>query len=220
MTVHPDILDEQTTHDPLDGRRWRIDYADDTAGWLAELDDEVGHCVILDRPQIRDESGRIDDLRRMLAAAYEAIRPGCHGYIVCELEELEKHRDAAEEVGWDTWRPLVWDRTRQGAHKRRGHYDRQYLMILRLSKQGCRSVNYRRIGDVVRGAPTKHGGLPTDVAETLLRQSTDGQQIVVCAGKGAGTIAEAAVGLCRRAITVVGDGSADDLEDRLGEVAS
>jgi len=98
-----------------------------------------------------------------------------------------------EAAGFKFWKPLIWDKRTIGMGY---HYRARYETILFFEK-GKRRLNDLAVPDVIE-APRVRGGYPTEkpveVAEVLVRQSSQAGDLVVDPFMGSGAFGVAAVG--------------------------
>src|SRR5688500_12497609 len=103
----------------------------------------------------------------------------------------------AERAGFRFWKPLVWDKRTIGMGY---HYRARYELILFFEK-GKRRLNDLGIADII-SVPRIRGGYPAEkppeVAEVLIRQSTQEGEVVADPFMGSGSGGLAALRLGRR----------------------
>ncbi len=103
----------------------------------------------------------------------------------------------AERAGFKFWKPLVWDKRTIGMGY---HYRARYELILFFEK-GKRRLNDLGVADVIT-APRIHRGYPAEkppeVAEVLIRQSTQPGDLVIDPFMGSASVGVAALRLGRR----------------------
>ncbi len=106
-------------------------------------------------------------------------------------------KPAAEKAGFRFWKPLVWDKCTIGMGY---HYRARYELILFFEK-GKRRLNDLGIADIIE-VPRIRGGYPAEkpveVAEVLIRQSSEVGQLVADPFMGSGSVGVAAARLGRR----------------------
>ena len=103
----------------------------------------------------------------------------------------------AEQAGFRFWKPLVWDKRTIGMGY---HYRARYEFILFFEK-GKRRLNDLGVADII-SVPRIRGGYPAEkppeVAEVLIRQSSEAGEVVVDPFMGSGSVGVAAARLGRR----------------------
>lgn len=136
-------------------------------------------------------------LPQFFTAAYRALRRDSHLYVFCDPDTLWHAVPAGVSAGFRFWKPIVWDKVFLGMGY---HYRRRYEFILFFEK-GKRRLNDLAVPDVLsvprirNGYPTEK---PTELLETLVRQSTDPGDVVCDPFFGSGSTAVAAQRLSRR----------------------
>lgn len=183
-----------------------------------------------------------NDMRDMLAAAFRALKPERHAYILCDDETAAWMRREAWAVGFYIWPSITWIKTRdEGERVRIGmgyHYRQASERIVFLEKRsGRRPPN---VGDGIEAVPSPWGkgrkladlsipnvlpgildpeiypdalaydmlrgpdAYPTEkpvaLLDTLIRQSTQPDEIVVDPCCGSGSTGHAAFAAGRRVI--------------------
>lgn len=98
----------------------------------------------------------------------------------------------AEKVGFKFWKPLILDKVRIGMGY---HYRSRYENILFFEK-GKRKLNDLSIADILTCSRV-HQGYPTEkpvgISETLIRQSTLPNELIIDPFLGSGSVAEASL---------------------------
>jgi len=130
-------------------------------------------------------------------AAYRALKPNTHFYLLCDAETMFIAKPEAEQAGFRFWKPLVWDKCTIGMGY---HYRARYEFILFFEK-GKRRLNDLGVADII-SVPRIRGGYPAekppDVAEVLIRQSSVEGEVVADPFMGSGSVGVAAARLGRR----------------------
>jgi len=127
---------------------------------------------------------------------FRVMKKNSHFYLFCDQETMFVIKPIAEKVGFRFWKPIVWDKVAIGMGY---HYRARYEFILFFEK-GKRKLNDLSIPDILtekrvwRGYPTEK---PVQLAETLIKQSSKEQDIVIDPFCGAGFAGVAAVSLNR-----------------------
>ncbi len=128
---------------------------------------------------------------------YRVLKPDTHFYLLCDAETMFVAKPAAEDVGFRFWKPLVWDKATIGMGY---HYRARYEFILFFEK-GKRRLNDLGVADVIP-VPRIRGGYPAEkppeVAEVLIRQSSEQGDVVCDPFMGSGSVGVAAARLGRR----------------------
>ena len=128
---------------------------------------------------------------------YRVLKPDTHFYLLCDAETMFVAKPAAEEAGFRFWKPLVWDKCTIGMGY---HYRARYEFILFFEK-GKRRLNDLGIADII-SVPRIRGGYPAEkpaeVAEVLIRQSSEAGDVIVDPFMGSGSVGIAALRLGRR----------------------
>jgi site-specific DNA-methyltransferase (adenine-specific) len=103
----------------------------------------------------------------------------------------------AEKAGFKFWKPLVWDKRTIGMGY---HYRARYELILFFEK-GKRRLSDLGIADIIE-VPRIRGGYPAEkpveIAEVLIRQSSEPGEVVADPFMGSGSVGVAAARLGRR----------------------
>jgi site-specific DNA-methyltransferase (adenine-specific) len=128
---------------------------------------------------------------------YRVLKPNTHFYLLCDAETMFVARPAAEQAGFRFWKPLVWDKCAIGMGY---HYRARYEFVLFFEK-GKRRLNDLGIADVI-SVPRIRGGYPAEkppeVAEVLIRQSSEPGDVVADPFMGSASVGIAAARLGRR----------------------
>jgi site-specific DNA-methyltransferase (adenine-specific) len=128
---------------------------------------------------------------------YRVLRKDTHFYLLCDAETMFVAKPEAEQAGFRFWKPLVWDKRTIGMGY---HYRARYEFILFFEK-GKRRLNDLGIPDII-SAPRIRGGYPAEkpaeVADVLIRQSSEPGEVVVDPFMGSGSVGIAAARLGRR----------------------
>jgi len=129
--------------------------------------------------------------------AWRVLKPDTHFYLLCDAETMFVAKPEAEQAGFRFWKPLVWDKQSIGMGY---HYRARYELILFFEK-GKRRLNDLGIADIIQ-VPRIRGGYPAEkppeVAEVLIRQSTEPGDLVIDPFMGSGSVGVAALRLGRR----------------------
>src|SRR5688572_29071688 len=129
--------------------------------------------------------------------AWRVLKPDTHFYLLCDAETMFVAKPEAEQAGFRFWKPLVWDKQSIGMGY---HYRARYELILFFEK-GKRRLNDLGIADIIQ-VPRIRGGYPAEkppeVAEVLIRQSTEPGDLVIDPFMGSGSVGVAALRLVRR----------------------
>ena len=133
----------------------------------------------------------------LFAEVHRVLRRNTHFYLLCDAETMFVARPAAEAAGFKFWKPLVWDKCTIGMGY---HYRARYEFILFFEK-GKRRLHDLGVPDVMT-VPRIRGGYPAEkppeVADVLIRQSTDPGDVVADPFMGSGSVGVAALRLGRR----------------------
>jgi site-specific DNA-methyltransferase (adenine-specific) len=125
------------------------------------------------------------------------LKSDTHFYLLCDAETMFVAKPEAEKAGFKFWKPLVWDKQTIGMGY---HYRARYEFILFFEK-GKRRLNDLGIPDVIE-VPRIRGGYPAEkpveVADVLIRQSSQAGDVVADPFMGSGSVGVAAVTLGRR----------------------
>jgi site-specific DNA-methyltransferase (adenine-specific) len=128
---------------------------------------------------------------------HRVLKPDTHFYLLCDAETMFVAKPEAEAAGFRFWKPLVWDKCTIGMGY---HYRARYELILFFEK-GKRRLNDLGVADII-AVPRIRGGYPAEkppeVAEVLIRQSTDAGGVVIDPFMGSGSVGIAAARLGRR----------------------
>jgi site-specific DNA-methyltransferase (adenine-specific) len=133
----------------------------------------------------------------LFAEVFRVLKPDTHFYLLCDSETMFVAKPEAEKAGFKFWKPLVWDKVTIGMGY---HYRARYELILFFEK-GKRKLNDLGVADVIT-VPRVRGGYPAekpvDVADVLIRQSTQAGAVVADPFMGSGSVGVAAIRLGRR----------------------
>jgi site-specific DNA-methyltransferase (adenine-specific) len=129
--------------------------------------------------------------------AHRVLKRNTHFYLLCDAETMFVAKPDAERAGFRFWKPLVWDKCTIGMGY---HYRARYELILFFEK-GKRRLNDLAIPDVI-SVPRIRGGYPAEkpaeVADVLIRQSSQPGEVVADPFLGSGSVGVAALRLGRR----------------------
>jgi len=192
----------------------------DAVAWLTSLPAESGDLVITDPAYESLEKhraiGTTTRLKHSKASSndwftifpnarfgelfreiYRVLKRDTHFYLLCDAETMFIARPAAEAAGFRFWKPLVWDKCTIGMGY---HYRARYEFILFFEK-GKRRLNDLGIADIIT-VPRIRGGYPAEkpaeVADVLIRQSSNQGDVVCDPFMGSGSVGIAALRLGRR----------------------
>jgi site-specific DNA-methyltransferase (adenine-specific) len=139
-------------------------------------------------------NARFGELFREL---YRVLRRDTHFYLLCDAETMFIAKPEAEQAGFRFWKPLVWDKCTIGMGY---HYRARYEFILFFEK-GKRRLNDLGIADIIT-VPRIRGGYPAEkpaeIADVLIRQSSNNGDVVCDPFMGSGSVGIAARRLGRR----------------------
>jgi site-specific DNA-methyltransferase (adenine-specific) len=139
-------------------------------------------------------NARFGELFREL---YRVLRKDAHFYLLCDAETMFIAKPEAERAGFRFWKPLVWDKCTIGMGY---HYRARYEFILFFEK-GKRRLNDLGTADIIT-VPRIRGGYPAEkpaeVADVLIRQSSNSGDVVCDPFMGSGSVGIAALRLGRR----------------------
>jgi site-specific DNA-methyltransferase (adenine-specific) len=133
----------------------------------------------------------------LFAEVYRVLKPDTHFYLLCDAETMFVAKPEAEKAGFKFWKPLVWDKRTIGMGY---HYRARYELILFFEK-GKRRLNDLGTADIIE-VPRIRGGYPAEkpveIADILIRQSSEAEGVVVDPFMGSGSVGIAATKLGRR----------------------
>lgn len=142
-------------------------------------------------------NARYEDL---FSEFYRVLRPARHLYVMADPETSFVIKPIADRAGFKFWNAIVWDKGRMGMGY---HYRRQHEFILFFEKrQGGKGRRLHDLGvsDIIK-VPMIRGGYPTEkpveLAELLIRQSTNPGEVVIDPFMGSGSVGVAATRLGR-----------------------
>jgi site-specific DNA-methyltransferase (adenine-specific) len=194
--------------------------AQDAVVWLRELPEESVDLVITDpayeslekhraigtTTRLKHSKASSNDWFKIFPNArfgelfrelYRVLRKDSHFYLLCDAETMFIAKPEAEQAGFRFWKPLVWDKCTIGMGY---HYRARYEFILFFEK-GKRRLNDLGIADIIT-VPRIRGGYPAEkpveVADVLIRQSSNGGDVVCDPFMGSGSVGIAALRLGRR----------------------
>ena len=128
---------------------------------------------------------------------YRVLKANTHFYLLCDAETMFIAKPVAEQAGFRFWKPLVWDKRTIGMGY---HYRARYELILFFEK-GKRRLNDLGIPDII-SVPRIRGGYPAEkpaeIADVLVRQSSEPCDVVADPFMGSGSVGVAALRLGRR----------------------
>jgi site-specific DNA-methyltransferase (adenine-specific) len=128
---------------------------------------------------------------------HRVLRDDTHFYLLCDAETMFVAKPAAEQAGFRFWKPLVWDKCTIGMGY---HYRARYELILFFEK-GKRRLSDLGVPDII-SVPRIRGGYPAEkpaeVADVLIRQSSNAGDVVADPFMGSGSVGIAAARLGRR----------------------
>ena len=128
---------------------------------------------------------------------HRVLKKNTHFYLFCDPETAFVAKPIAEECGFKFWKPLVWDKAAIGMGY---HYRSRYEFVLFFEK-GKRKLKDLGIADVIQvkrvvgGYPAQK---PPEVAQVLIGQSTEAEELVIDPFMGSGSVGVAALRLGRR----------------------
>ncbi len=135
----------------------------------------------------------------LFAEIYRVLKADTHFYLLCDAETMFVAKPEAEKAGFKFWKPLVWDKQTIGMGY---HYRARYEFVLFFEK-GKRRLNDLGIPDIIE-VPRIRGGYPAEkpveVADVLIRQSSQAGDLVADPFMGSGSVGVAATMLGRRFI--------------------
>jgi site-specific DNA-methyltransferase (adenine-specific) len=128
---------------------------------------------------------------------FRVLKRNTHFYLLCDAETMFVAKPIAEDAGFRFWKPLVWDKRTIGMGY---HYRARYEFILFFEK-GKRRLNNLGVPDVIT-VPRVRGGYPAEkpweVADILIKQSSQPGEVVADPFMGSGSVGVAALKLDRR----------------------
>lgn len=133
----------------------------------------------------------------LFEAVFRVLRKNTHFYLLCDAETMFVAKPEAERAGFRFWKPLVWDKCTIGMGY---HYRARYEFVLFFEK-GKRRLNDLGIPDIIE-VPRIRGGYPAEkppeLADVLIRQSSEPGDLVADPFMGSGSVGVAAARLGRR----------------------
>src|SRR3954466_12849933 len=133
----------------------------------------------------------------LFSEIHRVLKRDTHFYLLCDAETMFVAKPEAERAGFRFWKPIVWDKCSIGMGY---HYRARYEFVLFFEK-GKRRLNDLGVADII-SIPRIRGGYPAEkppeVAEVLIRQSTEAGQVVIDPFMGSGSVGIAAGRLGRR----------------------
>ena len=133
----------------------------------------------------------------LFGQVYRVLKRNTHFYLLCDAETMFVAKPAAEQAGFRFWKPLIWDKCTIGMGY---HYRARYELILFFEK-GKRRLNDLGTPDII-AVPRIRGGYPAEkpaeIAEVLIRQSSQPGDVVADPFMGSGSVGVAALRLGRR----------------------
>jgi site-specific DNA-methyltransferase (adenine-specific) len=196
-------------------------YQGDAIDFLKSLPDASIDCVItdpayesLEQHRSRGTTPRLvnwfetfpnDRFPELFTEFYRVLKQNSHCYVFCDQVTMFHIKPIGESVGFKFWKPIVWDKEAIGMGY---HYRSQYEMILFFEK-GKRKLNDLGIGDVISQKRLRKGKQnpdcyptekPVEVAEILVKQSTQPGEIILDCFAGSCSTGVAALNQDRRFI--------------------
>jgi site-specific DNA-methyltransferase (adenine-specific) len=192
----------------------------DAVSWLQGLPDESIDLVVTDPPyeslekhraigtttRLKHSKASSNDwfaifanarFPELFAQLLRVLKRNRHLYLFCDAETMFVAKPMAEAAGFRFWKPLVWDKKTIGMGY---HYRARYELILFFEK-GKRRLADLGVSDIIE-RPRIRGGYPAEkppeVAELLIRQSTEPGEVVIDPFMGSGSTGVAALRLGRR----------------------
>lgn len=191
----------------------------DAVSWLRSLPDASVDLVVTDPPYESLEKHRAvgtttrlkhsksssndwfeifgnERFEELFAEVYRVLKKDRHFYLFCDAETMFVAKPIAEAAGFKFWKPLVWDKVTIGMGY---HYRARYEFVLFFEK-GKRRLNDLGVADILTakrirsGYPTEK---PVEIAQTLIRQSTVADELVIDPFAGSGSTGLAALTLGR-----------------------
>ena len=183
--------------------------------WLQDIEDNSVDLIITDPPYESLEKYRAigtttrlkvskassnqwfpimpnERFEELFTQLYRVLKNHRHFYLFCDVETMFIVKPIAEKVGFKFWKPLIWDKVRIGMGY---HYRSRYENILFFEK-GKRKLNDLSVADIIT-CPRVHRGYPTEkpvgVSETLIKQSTAPNELIIDPFLGSGSVAEASL---------------------------
>jgi len=133
----------------------------------------------------------------LFAAAFRALKPNTHLYLMCDQKTAFVVKPMGEAAGFKFWKPLVWEKQSMGMGY---HYRARYEFVMFFEK-GKRNLNDFGICDVL-SIPKIRNGYPTEkpvaLSELLIGQSTEVGEIVADPFMGSGSVGVASLQQKRR----------------------
>jgi len=195
-------------------------YKSDAVSWLRDLRNESVDLIVTDPPyeslekhraigtttRLKHSKASSNDwfeifpnarFEELFSECFRVLKKNRHFYLFCDQETMFVAKPIAEAVGFRFWKPLIWDKQKIGMGY---HYRSRYELVLFFEK-GKRKLNDLSIPDVLP-IPRIHNGYPAEkpvaLSQTLVRQSTDIDELVVDPFMGSGSVGMAALTLGRR----------------------
>lgn len=192
----------------------------DAVDWLRDLQDASVDLIITDPPyeslekhravgtttRLKHSKSSSNDwfeifpnsrFQELFEEMYRVLKKNCHLYLFCDQETMFVAKPIAEAAGFRFWKPLIWDKQKIGMGY---HYRCRYELVLFFEK-GKRKLNDLSISDIIQ-APRIRNGYPAEkpvaISETLIRQSTGVDELVIDPFMGSGSVGAAALTLKRR----------------------
>ena len=192
----------------------------DAVDWLATLPSQSVDLVITDPPyeslekhrqrgtttRLKMSNGSSNEwfsifpnhrFKDLFEQLFRVQKKDTHFYLFCDPETMFIAKPIAEQVGYKFWKPLIWDKKTIGMGY---HYRARYECILFFEK-GKRKLNSLSIPDVIE-ARRVHRGYPAEkppqVAEILISQSSNTNELIIDPFMGSGSTGVASVRQKRR----------------------
>ncbi len=128
----------------------------------------------------------------LLAELYRVLKKDRHFYMFCDQETMFVVKPMAEAAGFTFWKPLVWDKQQMGM----GYHYRSQVEFILFFEKGKRKLNSLGVRDII-SCPRVRGQFPTqkpvEVAEVLVKQSTQLDEVVIDPFMGSGFAGRAAL---------------------------
>ena len=194
-------------------------FKSDAVKWLSTLSDESVDLLITDPPYESLEKyrkiGTTTRLKKsksssnlwfeifpnsrfesLLVEIFRVLKKNSHFYLFCDQETMFLIKPIAEKVGFKFWKGIIWDKVNIGM----GYHYRSRHEIILFFEKGKRKLNNLGIPDILeckrvhRGYPTEK---PVKLLETLIKQSSNENELVVDPFFGSGSTLVAAKNLQR-----------------------
>jgi site-specific DNA-methyltransferase (adenine-specific) len=138
-----------------------------------------------------------EELWELICEIYRVLKKDRHAFIMCDGQTLKFILAYVEEVGFNYYKPLIWDKVHLGMGY---HFRSRHEFIVMLDKGKNRKPKNLSLADVFT-VPMIKGGYPTEkplgLINIFIEQFTEENECVIDPFFGSGTVALSCLNLKR-----------------------